>query len=66
MVGYDPDGNVRILTAVFIFDTGHLAYAVKDVSDGIHVEDGKRILHYAGHSLQTHTGIDVGMSQVGI
>ena len=65
VIGDDTQGHVA-LVALAIVGAGQLADLVGDVHDGIHIKQAVHVLAHAGQTLQTHTGVDVLLLQLGI
>ena len=63
MIRDDTDRNIFLRSAAFVRDTGELCHAVQNVFDRIDGKNGVCLLHDAGHSLQSHAGIDIRMFQ---
>ena len=66
MVGNNTDRNVVISGAAEILLASKLAYLVKNTSVGVNLEKIANVLHNASKTLETHTGIDIGISKTGI
>ena len=65
VVGNGADGDVVVLIrSVGLARNG--ANGVEYLSDGVNLEHIVYPLHYAGETLETHTGIDVFMLELGI
>ena len=61
VVSNNADGNICRLRAVMVSYAGFFYNTVENIFDGIDIEDGICSLHYAGHSLKSHAGINVRM-----
>ena len=64
VIGNDSQADVVLLVALLVLHAGLFCYRVQNVADGVDIEDGVHTLHDAGHTLQSHSGIDVLMCQV--
>ena len=60
MVGDDAEGNIG-LGIVAVFYICNFTDVLHDVLHGVHKEKVVNALHHTGETLQTHTGIDVGV-----
>ena len=65
VVGDDAQGHVGLM-AVAIVRAGDLADLVGDVHDGVDIEQRVNPLADDGQTLQTHTGVDVLLNEVGV
>ena len=65
MVGNQTNRYV-LLFVLLVFGVSQLADLIPERSYGIHVKDGIHVLHHACQTLQTHTGINVLLLQLGI
>ena len=60
MVGDNAERNVGLFI-IAVMNAGDLRNLLHDVLDGIDLKEVVNVLHNAGDSFQTHTGIDVGL-----
>ena len=65
MIGNNPYGNVGRFCRT-ILNSSFLADIIQNVPDGINFKKIVYILHHTGQSLQSHTGVDVFLLQLGI
>ena len=65
VVGDDAQAHVPLLRLAVV-GAGQLADLVGDVHNGIHIEQAVHVLAHAGQTLQTHTGVDVLLLQLGV
>ena len=64
MIGNDSQTDVILFAALFVLHSGLLSDRIQNVADGVDIEDRVYTLHDAGHTFQSHSGIDVLMCQV--
>ena len=65
MVGDDAERHVG-LVGLFIVCAGDLGDLVRDVHDGVDIEQGRDVLAHAGKALEAHAGVDILLLELGI
>ena len=65
VVGDDAQGDV-VPVALAVVRTGELRDLVRDVHDGVDIEEAVHALADAGEALQSHAGVDVLLGQLGV
>ena len=65
MIGDDTQGYIPLLTLA-IECSGKLGDLIGDVHHGVHIEQGVYILAHNRQTLQTHTGVDIFLLQLGV
>ena len=62
VVGDDADGDI-VLVVLAVFFAGDALNMVQNGGDGVHLKQVAYALHNARQTLQTHTGVDVGLGK---
>ena len=65
MVGDDAQGDV-VPVALAVVRAGELRDLMRDVHDGVDIEEAVHALADAGEALQAHAGVDVLLGQLSV
>ena len=65
VIGDDPQAHIPFV-ALAVVGAGQLADLVGDVHHRVHIEQAGHVLAHTGQALQTHTGVDVLLLQLGV
>ena len=65
VVGSYAKGNILFIVC-FVLDAGNFADMLHYVSDRVNLKKIVNVLHYAGKTFKTHSGIDILLFQLGI